>query len=133
MGNRATKSARVAPLSKPPPPGPLSRVRFFWDEIEVGDIIYAKDDNTPLTIKKKYNENGMTGFNIDLEADPRPPYSWVDIDYVDDTKLSARYGRDEKYSGRYMANGGARRHKNRKSTKKARRNKSHYFRRSRRN
>ena len=96
----------------------------IWDQIEVGDIIYAKGNNTPLTIKTKVNEGGIMGFTIDLEVKPSPPFSWVSIENVDKKKvlLSSKDVR-----------GGARRHKNRKSTKKARRNHRYYFRRSRRN
>jgi len=100
----------------------MSLVRTYWDQIEVGDIIYAKGNNTPLTVKTKVNEGGIMGFEIDLEVKPSPPFSWVYIENVDEKKLSSKYGR-----------GGARRHKNRKSTKKARRNHRYYSRRSRRN
>ena len=40
----------------------MSLVRTYWDQIEVGDIIYAKGNNTPLTIKTKVNEGGIMGF-----------------------------------------------------------------------
>jgi hypothetical protein len=103
----------------------MSLVRTYWNDFKVGDIIYVKGNDTPLTIKKKVNEDGIMGFTIDLEVKPSSPYSWVPIDYVDETKLSPIVGP--------VSHGGARRHKNRKSTKKARKNHRYYSRGSRRN
>jgi len=100
----------------------MSHVKLYWNQIKVGDIIYVKGNNIPLTIKEKTDISGIKGFEIDTDTEPRSPFSWVHIDSVDESRLSPKYGR-----------GGGRRRKTCKLTKKTRRNNRHYSRRSRRN
>jgi len=58
----------------------MSLVRTYWNDFKVGDIIYVKGNDTPLTIKNKVviNEHdGIMGFTIDLEVKPSSPYSVI--------------------------------------------------------